>query len=62
MCSSHVLLERFHERLEVLLAADFAHVLGREVGVHAGAVPVALDRLAVVLDVDAVLLAEALRR
>ena len=53
-----------HERLEVGLAADFAHELGGEVGVHAGAVPVQravvgpADRFAVELDVDAVFLAE----
>ena len=56
-----VLVERGHERLEVLLAADFAHVLGREVGVHAGAVPVDVlaERLAVEVHIHAVLLAQA---
>ncbi len=59
MCVGDVLVERLHERFEVFLAAHFANVLGREVGVHAGSVPVALDRLAVQLHIDFVLLAEA---
>ena len=54
-----VLLEGLHQGFEVLFAAHFANVLGGEVGVHAGAVPVALDRLAMELEVDFVLLAEA---
>ena len=41
-----VLVERGHERFEVFLAADFAHVFGREVAVHAGAVPVDICRAA----------------
>ena len=51
-----VFLEGCHEGFEVFLAADFADVLGGEVGVHAGAVPVALDRLAMQLEIDIVLL------
>src|SRR5204862_6236810 len=53
--------ERAHEGREVLLAADLAHVLGREVGVQARAVPVALgaERLRMEVDVHAVPLAEA---
>ena len=57
--------ERSHEFLEVVFATDFAHKLGGEVGVHAGAVPIerllvgAKDRLAVKLDVNLVFLAEA---
>ena len=46
-------------RLEILLAAGLAHVGGREVGVHARAVPVGVaERLAVELDVDAVFLGQ----
>src|SRR4051794_25345952 len=54
-------VEGGHQRLEVVLAADLPHVLGREVRVHARAVPVVLhaERLRVEVDVDAVLLAEA---
>ena len=60
MWSLQVLVEGRHQRLEVFLAADFAHVLGREVGVHAGAVPVGVaERLAVEFDVDAVFFGEA---
>ena len=56
-----VLVELRHQRLEVRLATDRAHVLGREVGVHAGAVPVGVaERLAVKLDVDPVGLGQAL--
>ena len=59
MCSACA-VERGHQRLEVVLAADLAHVLRREVRVHARAVPVDLhaERLAVPVDVDAVALAE----
>ena len=54
-----VRLERRHQRLEVLLAADLAQIGRGEVGVHAGAVPVGVaERLAVELDVDAVLLGQ----
>ena len=56
-----VLVERGHERFEVLLAADLAQVLGREVRVHPGPVPVVLDaeRLRMEVHVHAVALAEA---
>src|SRR6185437_5845313 len=55
-----VLLELLHQGFEIVLAADFAHELGREVRVHARAVPVGIaERLAVPLDVDAVGLAQA---
>ncbi len=58
-----VLVELRHQGLEVLLAADGAHVLGREVAVHARAVPVGVaERLAVELDVDAVLSVRRSRR
>ena len=60
MWSSRAALEGRHQLLEILLAADLAQVGGREVAVHAGAVPVGVaQRLAVVLDVDAVLLGQA---
>ena len=65
MCSSRCCVEGGHKFLEVGLAADLAHVVRREVRVHAGAVPVERlvegreDRLAAPLDVDAVGLAEA---
>ena len=51
--------EGSHECFEVSLAAFFAEVVGGEIRVHAGAIPVAFDWLAVVFDVDAVLFAEA---
>jgi len=57
--------ERVHKRLEIFLPTHFAEVLGREVRVHARAVPVerlvvaAEDRLAMQLDIHAVLLANA---
>ena len=56
-----VFVECRHERLKVSLSADFAHVLGREVGVHAGAVPVHIEpeRFAVPHDVHTIGLAEA---
>ena len=53
-----VVLECLHEGFEVFLAANFAKVLGGEVGVHAGAVPVALDGLAIEDEIHFVLLAE----
>src|SRR4030095_3615223 len=55
-----VLVERSHQRFEVGLAADFTHVLGREVRVHARTVPVDVltERLAVPVYIDSVLLAE----
>src|SRR5205814_6572319 len=37
-----ILLKGRHQLFEVFLAADFTHVLGREVGVHARAVPVGI--------------------
>ena len=57
------LVEGCHELLEVLLATLLAHELGREVAVHAGAVPVDIgaEGLAVVVHIDAVLLANALK-
>ncbi len=55
----HVLLELGHEFFEVFLAADFAHIIGREVCVHTRAIPVAADRFAVELHIDLVLFAEA---
>jgi hypothetical protein len=54
-----VVLEGLHEGFEVLLAAHFAEVLGGEVAVHAGAVPVALDGLAMQFNIHFVFLAEA---
>ena len=60
-----VLRERGHQLLEVGLPAHLAHMLGGEVRVHPGAVPIErrvegpADRLAAPFDVDAVLLAEA---
>ena len=55
------LRERAHQRREVFLAADLAHVLRREVGVHPRAVPVDFraERLRMEVDVDAEALAEA---
>src|SRR6266566_3841458 len=48
-----VVPERFHQLLEIFLAAHFAHVGGGEVGVHAGAVPVGVaERLAMEFDID----------
>ncbi len=58
-----VLLEGCHQRLEVGLAAGLAQIGRREVGVHARTVPVGVaERLAVILDVDAVLLGQALQQ
>ena len=54
-----VFLEGCHELLEVFFATFFTHELGGEVGVHAGTVPVAFDRLTVPFDVEAVVFAEA---
>jgi hypothetical protein len=54
-----VVAERLHQRLKVLLTAHFAEVLGGEVAMHTGTVPVALDGLAMQLHVHLVLLAEA---
>ena len=53
--------KRAHQGREELLAADLAHVLGREVGVQPRAVPVDLgaERLRMEVDVHAVPLAEA---
>ncbi len=55
----HVLFELVHELLEVFLAARLTEDFGGEVAVHAGSVPVALEGLAVPVDVDAVFLADA---
>ncbi len=54
-----VFLEGGHERLEVRLTTGGTHVLGGEVAVHPGTVPVALEGLAVKDHVDTVLLADA---
>jgi len=51
-----------HEGFKIFLAADFANVLGREVAVHARAIPVALDRLAVQDQIHLVLLAESVHK
>src|ERR1700716_1009019 len=54
-----VCLERFHQLLEIFLAAHFAHKFGGEVGVHAGAVPVGVtERFAMEFDIDPVLLGQ----
>ena len=60
MCASFCSSNVVHQRLEVPRAADLPHVLGREVGVEARAVPVDLgpERLGMEVDVDAVALAE----
>ena len=55
-----IFLELVHELEEVFLAASFAHVVGREVAMHAGTIPIALEGLAVILNIDAILFAEAL--
>src|ERR1700722_12742971 len=56
-------LERGHQLFEILLAADFPHVGGGEVGMHAGAIPIGVaERLAVIFDVDAVRLGQALHQ
>src|ERR1035438_4452600 len=55
----NVLLERSHKGFEISLAAYFTDVLCGEVAVHAGAIPVALDRLAMQYHIHFVLLAEA---
>lgn len=52
-------LEGIHEFEEIFFAAYLAEVLGREIGVHTGTVPVASDWLAVPLDVNLVFLGEA---
>src|SRR5579872_3209842 len=53
-------LEGLHQLLEILLAADFSHVLCGEVAVHAGAVPIGIaERLAMEFDIDAVLFGKA---
>ena len=52
------LSKRLHELFEVLLAAFFAKEFRREVAVHAGSIPVALDRLAMQNDIHFVFLAE----
>ncbi len=57
-----VLFELSHQCFEIGLAADFAHELGREVAMHARTVPVGVaERLAVILDVDAVFFGQALQ-
>src|ERR1700676_83855 len=54
-----VLVEGGHERFEIFLTAYFAHVLGREVGMESGTVPVAENRFAVQLDVNFIVFTEA---
>ena len=49
-----VLFKTFHQLQEVVFTADCTHVLRREVAVHTGTVPVALVRLAVVVDIHTV--------
>src|SRR5665213_2978398 len=51
--------ERLHQGFKVFLAAHVTDIFRGEVGVHAGAIPVALDRLAVQLHIDFVFLAQA---
>jgi hypothetical protein len=55
-----VLFELVHDLKEVVFTACITHVISGEVTVHTGAVPVALVRLAVVFNIDAILFAEAL--
>ena len=52
-----IFLECLHEGFKILFATHFAEVLGREVAVHARAIPIALDGLAMQFNVDFVLLA-----
>ena len=56
-----VFIKGRHELLEVLFAADFTHVLRREVRMHARAVPVHIlaERFAVEVDVHTVFFAKA---
>src|SRR5580658_10445279 len=51
-----VVLERLHEGFKVIFAAYFAEIFKREVAVHAGSIPVALDGLAMQFHIYAVLL------
>src|ERR1700730_16625698 len=53
-----VLVECCHKRFEIFLAAYFAHILGREVAMESGTVPVAQNRFAMQLDVDFIGFAE----
>ena len=54
--------ERSHDLFEIILAADFAHIVRREVGMHAGTIPIGItERLAMVFDVDTVLFAQTLQ-
>ena len=43
-----------HECFEIGFATLFAQILGGEIRVHTGAIPVALERFAVVFHVDAI--------
>ncbi len=56
-----IFVERGHECFEVFFAADFAHVGRREVGVHAGAIPIHIftERLAMPHDIHFVIFAQA---
>ena len=56
-----VLIKLSHELIEVFLATFLAELLGREVGMHAGTVPVAFEGLAVVVHIDSILFAETLK-
>ena len=57
-----VLVELSHELVEVFLTAFFTKFFSREVGMHAGTVPVAFEWLAVVIHVDSILFAETFKK
>ena len=56
-----IFLELVHELEKVLLAACFAHVVGREVTVHARTIPVARVWLTVVIYIYPIFFAQALQ-
>ena len=54
-----VFLECCHELEEVVFSTLVPEVIGGEVGVHAGAVPVSRERFTMPFDIEAVVFAEA---
>src|SRR5688572_18658936 len=59
---SAILLKCRHDLFEVILAADFTHIGGGEVGMHARTIPISIaERLAMIFDIDAVFFSQALQ-
>ena len=57
-----ILFERGHEFVEVFLTTFFPQLFSREVTVHSRTIPITLERLTVIVNINTVLFAETLEK